>query len=127
MANTLRVELQGEEQFAAAFDELGAKADGEFRRAANKEAASIVLRATRPFVPRRKGYLVESLRSAGAAHGGAVLLGDKRAFYAKWVVGGLPSHNIKPNPILERGMDAAEQQVHDLYYRKLGELLDSMS
>jgi len=126
MADGLRIEIKDLDAFVEAFAEVGGDRAEELRREANREASAVIVRTARSLAPRRTGRLAATLRSAGAARGGAVLVGSASVGYASAILFGSIKRNIRPNPFLFRAMDAEEQTVHDIYYRKLGELLDEV-
>ena len=114
--------MKGERDFAEVFKELGEAGEQAMRRF-HIEGPHIVVRHTRPLVPvGRTGNLRDSLRAAGAQRGGVAIVGDAKAYYARWVHNG--TDRIRRQPFMYRGADRAAQEVHDLGYQLLEELLD---
>ena len=117
--------MKGERDFAETFREVGGPGADEMIHRFHDRGAGITLRHTRPLVPvGRTGRLKDSLRAAGAQRGGVVIVGDAKAFYARWVHNG--TDRIRRHPFMYEGADRAAQEVHDLGYELLGDLLDKI-
>lgn len=115
--------MKGERDFAEVFNELGGPEADQMIRRFHTQGAQITVRHTRPLVPvGRTGNLRESLRAAGAQRGGVAIVGDAKAYYARWVHNG--TDRIRRQPFMYRGADRAAQEVHDLGYQLLEDLLD---
>ena len=115
--------FKGERDFAEASRDLGRRAADDFIRKAHHVGAQITIRHTRPLVPvGRTNDLRNSLRAAGGPRGGVVIVGDAKAFYARWVHNG--TKRIKRQPFMYQGAARATQEVHDALYDLLGEAIE---
>lgn len=117
--------MKGERDFAETFREIGGPGADKAIRDFHVGGARILVRHTRPLVPvGRTGDLRASLRAAGAQRGGVAIIGDAKAYYARWVHNG--TARIRRQPFMYQGADTGTQEVHDLGYKLLGELLDTV-
>ena len=123
MASGMRVEVEGITSLARTLRTAGNEGARDFLMAANKEAARAVENAARPLVPRRKGTLAGTLRSAGNAKGGVVLVGRAKAPYAGPIHFGWFKRGIRPQPFLFEALDRKAGEIEDIYQRRLDELL----
>jgi len=113
--------MKGERDFAEVFAELGEAGEQAMRRF-HIEGPHIVVRHTRPLVPVKTGDLRDSLRAAGAERGGVAIVGDNRAYYARFVHNG--TARIRRQPFMHQGAGRSAPEVHDLGYRLLSEAID---
>lgn len=119
-----RVEIEGITSLARALRKAGEDGARALLLAANKEAAQAVEAAARPNVPTRTGRLVNSLRSAGNAKGGVVLIGKARVPYAGPIHFGWFRRRIRPLLFLYHALDKRRGEVEEIYLRRLDELLE---
>lgn len=126
MADGFRIEITGLDAFVEAFAEVGGPKVEQLLIDANKEASARIARTARSLAPRRSGKLAATVRSAGAVRGGAVLVGSQQVGYAAAIIFGSTRKHIHPNPFPFTAMDREAETTHDLYYAKLGELLDAV-
>ena len=91
-------------------------------KAANYEAALLLVKAAQPLAPTRSGKLRSSIRPAKAAKFAAVYAGSARVPYAapihfgwfydkEWFI----KKNIKPNPFLYRAFGYKKEQILQNY------------
>lgn len=133
MPSGMRVEVEGVKGLARALRKAGDEESRQFLLDANKEAAQTVERAAKPLIPRMSGKLADSLRSAGNAKGGVVMLGKARVPYTGplhfgWFAARtwgrtVARRPIKPGLWLFDAMDRRRGEVEDIYYKRLDELL----
>lgn len=123
MPSGMRVEVEGVSSLARTLRKAGNEDARDFLIDANREAAKTVEAAARPLVPERTGKLAGTLRSAGNAKGGAVMVGKARVVYAGPVHFGWFRRRIRPNPFLFEALDRRRGQVEEIYHRRLDQLL----
>ncbi len=85
----------------------------EFKQV-NQDAAEVVAERTEQTAPRRTGRLARSTKARATNREGFVDVGDGLD-YAGYVVLGLPSRNIEPNPFPYDAADDRVNQVVDVY------------
>lgn len=127
MPDGARVEIEGIKKLASSLRKAGDEDSRDFLIAANKESAAIVEAAARPLVPVRKGTLVASLKSSGAARGGVVQVGKARVPWAGPIHFGWHKRNIKPNPFLYEALDRRRADVEETWLKRLDELLEKIN
>ncbi len=118
-----RVEIEGVTSLARAFRKAGDEDSRTLLLEANKEAAKSVEAAARPNVPVKTGRLANTLRSAGTAKGGVVLIGKAKVPYAGPIHFGWFRRHIRPALFLYDALDSRRDEVEEIYFRRLDELL----
>lgn len=134
MPSGMRVEVEGVSGLARALRKAGDEGSRAFLLEANKASAQVVEAAARPLIPHRTGRLANSLRSAGNAKGGVVLLGKAKVPYAG------PTHFgwfgartwgrtvarrvIRPGLWLYSALDRRREEVEERYLAALDALLE---
>lgn len=92
-------------------------------KGAHLEAAQVVERRGVQLAPRRSGALAGSGRSSGQAAGGVVRFGRASVDYAPYVIFGVPSRNIAPQPFIYDALDDRATQVVEVYEAAVDKLI----
>jgi len=93
-------------------------------KGAHLEAARVVERRAGELVPRRSGALAGSGRSSGQASGGVVRFGRAAVPYAPYVIFGVPSRNMAPQPFIYDALDDRRSQVVEVYEAAVDKLIN---
>lgn len=110
---TVRLDAKGLGRLARTLRQAGA--DMNDLKAAYKKAADIVKPEVRSLTPVRSGRLKRSVRSGATQRAGVVRAGSKSVPYAGVQNYGWPGHNIKAQYFMSGGLDAAADEVDDIF------------
>lgn len=134
MPSGMRVEVEGIVPLARALRKAGEEGTRTLLLEANKESAKVVEAAARPLIPQRTGRLANTLRSAGQAKGGVVLLGKAKVPYAGpthfgWFGARTWGRSVARRPIrpglwLYHALDRRRVEVEERYHAALDRLLE---
>lgn len=116
------IQIEGMKELRRNLARLGDNAKDDLK-ATHLEAATLVERSARPYVPRRTGRLASSLRSTGTITGGRVKVGFKRIPYAGPIHFGWPQRGIAPRPFIYEALGRETKEIISLYDDRVDELI----
>lgn len=120
--NEASIQIEGLKELRRNLSRLGDNARDDLK-ATHLEAAQLVERSARPYVPRLTGRLAGSLRSTGTITGGRVKVGFKRIPYAGPIHFGWPQRGIRPRPFIYDALGRETKDIISLYDDRVDELI----
>jgi len=120
--NEASIQIEGLKELRRNLARLGDNAKADLK-ATHLEAAQLVERSARPYVPRLTGTLANSLRSAGTLSGGRVKVGFQRIPYAGPIHFGRPQRGLRPRPFIYEALGRETRDIVSLYDDRVDELI----
>lgn len=94
-------------------------------RAANKDAADLVVPTARAEAPQRTGRLARSIGARATQKSASIKAGSaQRVPYAGPIHFGWPAHHIKPNPFLYRALEKRMGEVRERYIKQMDKIVE---
>jgi HK97 gp10 family phage protein len=122
MADPVALQVDGLKETMRYLKQMGDTELPKEIRAANKEAAQVVVEAALPNVPVRSGHLRASVKALAGARSASVKAGSAKVPYAAAIhwgagprLGKRGPHNIKKNPYLYNALDKTRDKVISVY------------
>ena len=120
--NEASIQIKGLKELRRNLARLGDEAKNDLK-ATHLDAAQLVERSARPYVPRLTGRLATSLRSSGTLSGGRVKVGFKRIPYAGPIHFGWPQRGLRPRPFIYEALGRETRDIVSLYDDRVDELI----